>query len=69
MIVCVCHSLNDKKIRSLIQSGIHTVSGLQNCSKAGTDCGACLKILDQLIHSENEDSHPQGLCQGLAEAK
>lgn len=49
MIVCVCHGIPCKKIRSVIREGAETVDAVGAACGAGTDCGSCRVAIDELI--------------------
>lgn len=51
MIVCVCHGISDKNVRSLIDEGAATVRDISARCGAGTDCGACVRDLRQMTRS------------------
>ena len=49
MIVCVCHGIPCKRIRSVIREGAETVDAVGAACGAGTDCGSCREMIDDLI--------------------
>lgn len=49
MIVCVCHGVPCKRIRSVILDGAHSVDAVGEACGAGTDCGACREVIEDLI--------------------
>ncbi|MDB4930501.1 MAG: (2Fe-2S)-binding protein [Myxococcaceae bacterium] len=49
MIVCVCHGIPCKKIRSVIREGAESVDAVGEACGAGTDCGACRDAIEDLI--------------------
>ena len=49
MIVCVCHGIPCKKIRSVIREGAETVDAVGAACGAGTDCGSCREMIEELI--------------------
>jgi len=49
MIVCLCHGVNDRKIRETIEAGAETVRDVGQKCGAGTDCGGCKRQIKQLI--------------------
>lgn len=58
MIVCLCHGINEKKIKEIIQShSAKTVGEVQKCCGAGADCGSCLIEVKRILDSQktNED--------------
>jgi len=59
MIVCVCNGVNEREIRRTILHGCSTEESIgRNCG-AGTDCGACLETLQELL-SERREHHRSG---------
>ena len=55
MIVCLCKNISDltiKKYRSL--------KILQTETEAGTDCGACLCYIEDLLEENNQDEEDNG---------
>ena len=49
MIVCVCHGVACNKIRSIIRDGADSVDAVGAACGAGTDCGSCREMIDELI--------------------
>ena len=49
MIVCVCHGVPCTKIRSVIREGASSVDAVGEACGAGTDCGSCREMIDELI--------------------
>lgn len=43
MIVCICHGISDRELRSLIEQGASSVRDISAQCRAGTDCGACVR--------------------------
>ncbi len=41
MIVCICHGINEKALRSAVESGATTMSDLQAQTGVATCCGKC----------------------------
>ena len=48
MIVCICHGISDRELRSLIQQGASSVRDISTQCRAGTDCGACVREIRQM---------------------
>jgi bacterioferritin-associated ferredoxin len=58
MIVCVCKRVSDKKILNVIQDGACSVDDVARCCGAGGDCGACRRMIGEMIlehHDEPRD--------------
>lgn len=49
MIVCVCHGVPCSRIRSVIRDGAETVDAVGAACSAGTDCGSCREMIEDLI--------------------
>jgi len=47
--VCSCHNVSAGSIRGAIDEGHEDVPGVKACTKAGTGCGSCVPILQELI--------------------
>ena len=61
VIVCHCKAVNDHRIRELIASGVVEVDSIAQLCQAGTDCGACHDIIEDLI----EVSRPVAVSVGF----
>ena len=58
MIVCVCKTVSDKKVLNVIQDGASTIDEVTQCCGAGGDCGACRRMIGEMIldhHSEQRE--------------
>jgi bacterioferritin-associated ferredoxin len=53
MIVCLCHGVNDREIRSSIEAGAGTVREVGTKCGAGTDCGGCKRQIKQMIQGHD----------------
>ncbi|RBM19050.1 nitrite reductase large subunit NirB [Streptomyces sp. PT12] len=52
-VVCNCHNVTKGTIRAAVaDEGCVTVPEVKRCTKAGTGCGSCLKVLGQLVNDE-----------------
>ena len=49
MIVCVCHGVSCSKIRSVVREGAESVDAVGAACRAGTDCGSCREMIEELI--------------------
>ncbi|MFI6276853.1 nitrite reductase large subunit NirB [Streptomyces sp. NPDC050988] len=65
-IICSCHNVTKGAIRDAVTDHqCTTVPEVKKCTKAGTGCGSCVKVLGQLVTSELEASGVEvdkGLC-------
>lgn len=57
MIVCVCNSLNEKKIKSAIQSGATTPARVHAANGTKVCCGMCVPDISSMISSEKGTAH------------
>ncbi|MDT0345226.1 nitrite reductase large subunit NirB [Streptomyces litchfieldiae] len=52
-VICSCHNVSKGTIRAAVtDQGCATVPEVKKCTKAGTGCGSCLKVLGQLVNDE-----------------
>ena len=49
MIVCLCKGVSDRDVRAAIDAGSETVRDVAGCCRAGTDCGACVSQLREML--------------------
>jgi bacterioferritin-associated ferredoxin len=50
MIVCLCKGVSDRDVRAAIDAGSETVRDVgRTCSRAGTDCGACVGAVREML--------------------
>lgn len=49
MLVCVCKGVNEKQIDELLLKGRKNLNEISVECGAGTDCGSCLRRLEQKI--------------------
>ncbi|MEU7578883.1 nitrite reductase large subunit NirB [Streptomyces sp. NPDC041068] len=65
-VICSCHNVTKGTIRGAVtEHGCTTVPEVKKCTKAGTGCGSCVKILGQLVNEDLEASGVEvdkGLC-------
>ena len=52
MLVCLCKAVNDKKIRQCIHKGAQNVKDIMSSCQAGSDCGACISTVKELLDEE-----------------
>jgi nitrite reductase (NADH) large subunit len=50
--VCSCHNVCAGSIRAAVGDGHEEVPALKRCTKAGTGCGSCVPILQELIDEQ-----------------
>ncbi|WP_042172150.1 nitrite reductase large subunit NirB [Streptomyces sp. NBRC 110035] len=65
-VVCSCHNVTKGTIRNAVtERSCTTVPEVKKCTKAGTGCGSCVKVLGQLVNAELEAGGievDKGLC-------
>ncbi|MGW8376259.1 nitrite reductase large subunit NirB [Streptomyces sp. ODS28] len=65
-VVCNCHNVSKGAIRSAVtEHSCADVPSVKKCTKAGTGCGSCVKMLGQLVDAELEANGVEvdkGLC-------
>ncbi|MFE6359644.1 nitrite reductase large subunit NirB [Streptomyces sp. NPDC057806] len=72
-IICSCHNVSKGAIRGAVTDHqCTTVPEVKKCTKAGTGCGSCVKVLGQLVTAELEASGVEvdkGLCGCFAQTR
>lgn len=48
-LICICNFVDEKEIKSLLKRGAKSTKDIQNLTRAGTSCGRCLPLIDELI--------------------
>ncbi|MER5431916.1 nitrite reductase large subunit NirB [Streptomyces sp. NPDC002588] len=65
-VICSCHNVSKGAIRGAVtEHSCTTVPEVKKCTKAGTGCGSCVKVLGQLVTAELEANGVEvdkGLC-------
>ncbi|MFF3287131.1 nitrite reductase large subunit NirB [Streptomyces sp. NPDC003023] len=65
-VICSCHNVTKGTVRGAVtEHSCTTVPEVKKCTKAGTGCGSCVKVLDRLVNAELEASGVEvdkGLC-------
>ncbi|MCT2544550.1 nitrite reductase large subunit NirB [Streptomyces atratus] len=66
-VVCSCHNVSKGAIRAAVtEQGMHTVPEVKKCTKAGTGCGSCVKLLGSIVGEElaaGGHEVARGLCE------
>ena len=52
MIVCHCHGLTDREVRSAVRHGARTVSDVSRRCGAGSACGGCRPTIEFLVSEQ-----------------
>ncbi|MFF1709141.1 nitrite reductase large subunit NirB [Streptomyces sp. NPDC058268] len=72
-VICSCHNVTKGSIRGAVtEHSCTTVPEVKKCTKAGTGCGSCVKVLGQLVNDELEASGVEvdkGLCGCFAQTR
>ncbi|MFF0832684.1 MULTISPECIES: nitrite reductase large subunit NirB [unclassified Streptomyces] len=72
-VVCSCHNVTKGAVRGAVtEHRCTTVPEVQKCTRAGTGCGSCVKVLGQLVTAELEASGvavDKGLCGCFAQTR
>ncbi|MGX1312031.1 nitrite reductase (NADH) large subunit [Streptomyces calvus] len=72
-IICSCNNVTKGTIRGAVtEHRCTTVPEVKKCTKAGTTCGSCVKVLGQLVTAELEASGVEvdkGLCGCFAQTR
>ncbi len=50
--VCSCHNVACGPIRSAVRDGCEDVASVKQCTKAGTGCGSCVAVMQEVIDAE-----------------
>lgn len=48
-LVCLCNLVDENEIISLLKKGAASTSDIQQLTRAGTSCGKCLPVIDDLV--------------------
>ncbi|MGW4892055.1 nitrite reductase large subunit NirB [Kitasatospora sp. NPDC004240] len=72
-VVCNCHNVTKGQVRAAVtEHQCTTVPQVKQCTKAGTGCGSCVKLLSTLVTEELEASGVEvdkGLCPCFAHTR
>lgn len=50
-LICICNFVDEKEIKSLLKRGAISTKDIQFLTRAGTSCGRCLPLIDELVES------------------
>ncbi|MGF1430074.1 nitrite reductase large subunit NirB [Kitasatospora sp. LaBMicrA B282] len=66
-VVCSCHNVSKGTIRAAVsEQGLRTLAEVKKCTKAGSGCGSCIKLVGSLVDQELESAGVEvarGLCE------
>ena len=57
MVVCHCKAVFEREVRDLVRSGALSQPEVARSCGAGTDCGLCRPVLDEIIAEETATCH------------
>lgn len=75
MLLCLCKGVPDRVVRLAVLNGATTIDSVSARCGAGTDCGACVPMIHDLIQEVAEEGgigaradggHGQPCCEGEA---
>jgi bacterioferritin-associated ferredoxin len=76
MLVCLCQGVPDRVVRLAVINGATTIDAVSARCGAGTDCGACVPMIHDLIQEVAAETmavggradagHGQSCCEGDA---
>lgn len=71
-LICMCNFVDEKEVKSLLKKGAVTTEDIQNFSRAGTSCGRCLPLIDEMVtayQKEKPKDQQKKLDFGLSQSK
>ncbi len=48
-LICLCNFVDEKEVLSFLKKGASSTKDIQHLTRAGTSCGRCLPIIDELV--------------------
>ncbi len=57
-LVCLCNLVDENEILSLLKKGANSTSDIQQITRAGTSCGKCLPVIDDMVR-EFQNKRPK----------
>lgn len=54
MIVCQCKGVTERQIRKAVRDGANCRNEVVLACTAGSNCGGCVPMIDQIIESESD---------------
>ena len=67
-LVCLCNFVDEKEIISFLKKGANSTQDIQKLTRAGTSCGKCLPLIDELVEknkSKKSETQQKKLDFGL----
>ncbi|WP_035794583.1 nitrite reductase large subunit NirB [Kitasatospora mediocidica] len=72
-VVCSCHNVNRGAVRAAVRDqGCESVAAVKKCTKAGTGCGSCVKLLGTIVDEElaaGGVERSRGMCEHFAHTR
>ena len=61
-LICFCNLVDEKEIIILLNKGAVSTKDIQNLTRAGTSCGRCLPLIDEVVasHLKEKPKDQQG---------
>ncbi|NQU51591.1 MAG: (2Fe-2S)-binding protein [Bacteroidetes bacterium] len=50
-LVCLCNLVDENEIVSYLKKGANSTKDIQRLTRAGTSCGRCLPLIDEIVLS------------------
>ncbi len=69
MLVCHCKGLSDRHVRAAVSSGADTRRKVVRACGAGSVCGGCRPVIDEILRDHHEESADAGLSLEFAPAR
>jgi nitrite reductase (NADH) large subunit len=54
-LICLCNFIEEREIKSILKKGAFTTRDVQFQTRAGTSCGKCLPMIDELVESHKNE--------------
>lgn len=48
-LICLCNFVDEKEVLSFLKKGASSTNDIQQLTRAGTSCGRCLPLIDELV--------------------
>ncbi|HEX2040598.1 MAG TPA: (2Fe-2S)-binding protein [Acidimicrobiales bacterium] len=62
MYVCACKAVTDRTVRAALAAGAHSVEDVTRRCGAGSECGGCLPLLQELLATLDDGARPRMLA-------
>jgi nitrite reductase (NADH) large subunit len=51
-LICTCHNVTAGSLRAAVGEGAEDVPAIKGCTKAGTGCGSCVPLLQEIVDTQ-----------------